>query len=71
MDLESSKTQNKFKFHIGTKEFIWIVILMIFIVIAIKPDSFAIIIDKLNNLANVPGFIDFVSAITTIAIQKH
>lgn len=71
MDLESNKTQNNFKFHIGTKEFVWIVILMIFIVIAIKPDSFAMIIDKITNLANVPGFIDFVLAVTTKVIQKN
>lgn len=66
MDIEYDK--NKFCLHIGTKEFIAIVIL---ILIAITPDSFAIVIDKITTLANVPGIMDFVSAITTKAIQNR
>lgn len=71
MNIESDKNQNRFRLHIGTKEFISIVILIITILIALKPDSFAIVIDKITTLANVPGIMDFVSAITTKAIQNR
>lgn len=67
MEIKTNKCQLK----IGTKELFWIVILAIVFIIAIRPDSFALMIDKIIDLANTPGLLDFVSAITTTAIQNH
>ena len=66
----NNNNKEKVYFHLGTKEFLAIIVLLIFILIALKPDAFALVIEKLTRLAETPGLIDFVSAITTKAIQK-
>lgn len=45
-------------------------IVLIFILILLKPDTFILIMDQIINLLNVSGFMDFVLAITTSALQN-
>ena len=61
---------NMFHLNIGTKEFIAIICLIIFLLIAIKPDTFILIMDQIINLFNVPGFQNFVLAFNTNALQN-
>lgn len=68
--MEWYKSGNTQRFRIGTKEFLSLILLIVFIVIVIKPEILSTLIYMIRDLINTPGFDDLVETITTIVSAR-